>query len=187
MKVVFIFGPQAVGKMTIGQELAKITELKLFHNHMTIDLVSNFFDYSTKEGKRLVALFREEIFKEVAKSDLDGLIFTYVWAFDQEEDKKYIESVVKIFEDYNADIYFVELETDLDTRLRRNTTENRLKHKPSKRNIKWTEKDILESNKNYRLNSFPGEITYKNYLRIDNTNKDPEKVAKIIKDQILNK
>ncbi|MCC3359301.1 AAA family ATPase, partial [Bacillus sp. REN16] len=47
MKFVHIFGPQAVGKMTVGQELAKITELKLFHNHMTIDLVSNFFDYST--------------------------------------------------------------------------------------------------------------------------------------------
>ena len=43
MKLVLIFGPQAVGKMTVGQELAKITGLKLFHNHMTIDLVSNFF------------------------------------------------------------------------------------------------------------------------------------------------
>lgn len=44
MKFVLIFGPQAVGKMTVGQELAKSTELKLFHNHMTIDLVGNFFD-----------------------------------------------------------------------------------------------------------------------------------------------
>ncbi|MED3553043.1 hypothetical protein P4449_21750 [Cytobacillus praedii] len=38
MKFVLIFGPQAVGKMTVGQELEKITELKLFHNHMTIEL-----------------------------------------------------------------------------------------------------------------------------------------------------
>ena len=35
-----IFGPHAVGKMTVGQELSKITNLKLFHNHMTIDIVS---------------------------------------------------------------------------------------------------------------------------------------------------
>ena len=41
-KLVLLTGPQAVGKMTVGQELAKITGLKLFHNHMTIDLVSNF-------------------------------------------------------------------------------------------------------------------------------------------------
>ena len=44
MKFVVIFGPPAVGKMTVGQELAKLTGLKLFHNHMTIELVLNFFD-----------------------------------------------------------------------------------------------------------------------------------------------
>ena len=38
MDFVIIFGPQAVGKMTVGEELAKKTRLKLFHNHMTIDL-----------------------------------------------------------------------------------------------------------------------------------------------------
>ena len=53
MKFVLIFGPQAVGKMTVGQELAKITDLKLFYNHMTIDLVGQFFDYGTKEGKTI--------------------------------------------------------------------------------------------------------------------------------------
>ena len=76
MKFILIFGPQAVGKMTVGHELAKITDSKVFHNHMTIDLVSPFFDYSTKEAKRLVSLFRNEIFEEVSKSDLYGMIFT---------------------------------------------------------------------------------------------------------------
>lgn len=82
MKFVLITGPQAVGKVTVGQELAKITELKLFHNHMTIDLVSHFFDYDTKEEKRLLNLFRQEIFEEVANSNLYGMIFTYLWAFN---------------------------------------------------------------------------------------------------------
>ena len=82
MKLVIICGPHAVGKMTVGQELAKITDLKLFHNHMTIDLVANFFSYGTPQGKRLVRLFRKEIFEEVCKSDMYGLIFTYMWDFD---------------------------------------------------------------------------------------------------------
>lgn len=68
MKFVLIFGPQAAGKMTVGQELEKITELKLFHNHMTIELVNPFFDYGTKEGKRLVGLFRQEISKRWQKA-----------------------------------------------------------------------------------------------------------------------
>lgn len=39
MSLVIIFGPQAVGKMTVGHALEDITDLKLFHNHMTIELV----------------------------------------------------------------------------------------------------------------------------------------------------
>jgi hypothetical protein len=73
LKFVLIFGPQAVGKMTIGHELEKMTELKLFHNHQTIDLLHPYFGF-TSEMWRLSSMFREEIFKAVAKSDMYGLI-----------------------------------------------------------------------------------------------------------------
>lgn len=48
MKFVLIFGPQAVGKMTVGHELEKRTDLKLFHNHMTIELVTPFLNTARK-------------------------------------------------------------------------------------------------------------------------------------------
>ena len=35
MKLVFIFGSGAVGKMTVGQELMKLTGLRLFHMSYT--------------------------------------------------------------------------------------------------------------------------------------------------------
>ena len=62
MKFVMIIGPQAVGKMTVGQELAKKTSLKLFHNHMTIELLEPLFGFSS-ELWQLSDLFRYEIFK----------------------------------------------------------------------------------------------------------------------------
>ena len=77
-KLVLITGPQAVGKMTVGQELTKITNLKLFHNHMSIDLVSNFFSYGTEIGRNLVTKIRMEILEAVAKSDLEGRPI-FVW------------------------------------------------------------------------------------------------------------
>ena len=43
MKLIFLIGDAAVGKMTVGQELMKITELRLFHNHMTIEPVIEIF------------------------------------------------------------------------------------------------------------------------------------------------
>jgi hypothetical protein len=183
MKFVLIFGPQAVGKMTVGQELAKITGLKLFHNHMTIEMVTPIFDFGTKEGQRLVSLFRKEIFETAAKSDLEGLIFTYVWAFNHPSDWNYVNEVCKIFESRGGTVYFVELEADLNERLERNKSPHRLEHKPTKRNIEWSENNLKKSLEKYRLNSLEGEITKEEYIRINNTSMSAEEVAKVIKDK----
>ena len=37
------------------------------------------------------------------------MIFTYMWAFDQQADWDYIEYVKSIFEPYNTEFYYVEL------------------------------------------------------------------------------
>lgn len=181
MKFVLIFGPQAVGKMTVGQELEKITDLKLFHNHMTIELVTPFFKYSSDEGQRLVHLFRMEIFEAVAKSDLPGMIFTMIWAFDNQGNSDYVDKICNIFESNGAEIYFVELEADYNERMERNKTPNRLLHKPSKRKYESPDQKFMSYESDKRFNSFPGEIKYKNYIRIDNTNIEPDKVADNIK------
>ena len=179
MKFVLIFGPQAVGKMTVGQELEKMTDLKLFHNHMTIELLEPLFGFSP-ELWQLTNLFRTEIFKAVADSEQEGLIFTYVWAFDQQEDWDYVNSICEIFEAKNAPVYFVELESDIDERLERNKSPHRLEHKPTKRNINWSEKELKETMKNHRLNSYEGEIKKENYMKINNTKLSAMEVAKIV-------
>ncbi|MDQ6418143.1 AAA family ATPase [Paenibacillus sp. LHD-117] len=181
MKFVLLFGPQAVGKMTVGQQLERLTGLKLFHNHMTIELVSPFFSYGSPQGKRLVNLFRQEIFEEVSKSDLDGLIFTYVWAFDLQSDWDYVRSVCDLFESRGATVYFVELEAEMEERLERNRSEHRLLHKATKRDIAFSENDLIKTAERYRLNSLEGEIESERYLRINNTNLSPEETAERIK------
>ena len=150
---------------------------------MSIELVLNFFDYGTPSFRRLSNLFREEIFKEVASSKLEGLIFTYVWYFDDKHDWDYMENLTKIFRDKGAEIYYVELESDIEERIKRNKTEHRLNHKPSKRSEAGSDEKLRESLLRHRPNSLEGEIKEKNYLRIDNTNISPISVAKQIKDK----
>lgn len=183
MKFVIIFGPHAVGKMTVGQELMRLTGLKLFHNHMTIELVNPFFEFGTQEGSRLVTLFRQEIFEAMAKSDQKGMIFTYMWALDRQEDWDYVKSVTGLFENHGAEIYYVELAADRDVRLVRNKTENRLLNKPTKRDLAASEQRFIRTEEKYRLNSLPGEIPFENYIRIDNTNLSPEAAAEMIKER----
>ena len=183
MKFIIITGPQAVGKMTVGQELVKITNLKLLHNHMTIEVLTKIFDYSKDSFRKLNEEFRMQIFKEFAKSDEEGIIFTTTWDFDDEEEWDRIYKYIQIFKDNNAQIYIVELEADLDERLKRNKMENRLSNKPSKRDLEWSEKDLLKSVKKYRFNSKENEIKEKNYLKIDNTNINADVVALMIKEK----
>jgi len=176
MKLIIVFGPPAVGKMTVGMELAKLTGLKLFHNHMTIDLVLNFFDWNAPQFK-LSDEFRYRLFEEVASSDLDGLIFTYVWALDVDSDKRYIEKICELFKVNSAAIYFVEPKADLETRLERNETELRLQQKPSKRDIVHSRKNIIDWHQKYRMNSDNDFFYTENYLQIDNSTKTAADVA----------
>ncbi|UOE62941.1 shikimate kinase [Priestia filamentosa] len=182
MKFVLIFGPQAVGKMTVGNELAKITDLKLFHNHMTIDLLASLFGFSPEMWK-LSNIFRKEIFSSFALSDQYGMIFTYVWAFNQKEDWENVEKMCSIFSSKGAEIYFVELEAGVEERLKRNKTPYRLEQKPTKRNVKQSERNLLRTMDRFRLNSERGEIDKENYIRINNENLQAEVVAKMIKER----
>ena len=180
MKLLFLCGDAAVGKMTVGQELMKITNLRLFHNHMTIEPVIEIFRYY--DGKTISRL-RETIFEEFAASDNYGMIFTYMWAFDQKSDWEYIAHVRSIFEPYGTEFYYAELVAPQEVRLARNTTENRLKNKASKRDLETSNQRLLDDDKRYRCVSLDGEIPFENYIKIDNTSLSPAEAAKIIKEK----
>ena len=182
MHFVVIFGPPAVGKMTVGYELAQLTGFKLFHNHMTIDLVLNFFPFDHPQFGTLVGEFRRRILEEVAVSDLPGLIFTYVWALDDPRDKACIDQYAAIFCDQGGDVYFVELEAEQAERLRRNSTEFRLAHKPSKRNIARSQHNLLDADERYKMNSTNDFFYEENYLKINNTSVSAAEAAEMIVD-----
>ncbi|MEO1020961.1 MAG: AAA family ATPase [Bacteroidota bacterium] len=183
MKLVIITGPPAVGKMTVGRELAKITGLTLFHNHMSIELVQAFFDFGTPSFEYLNNLIRFEIFKEVAKSTSEGLIFTMVWDYDCEEDEQFINDTIDIFKQQQADICLVELQAPLDVRLKRNVQEERLEQKPSKRNLEQSKESLLYFEQHYRMNSAEDEFDDRFIYRINNADKTAAEVAAMIKTQ----
>jgi broad-specificity NMP kinase len=57
VKVIFIHGPPAAGKLTIASLLSEMTGLPLFHNHLTVDLVKSLFEFGSPGFIKL----REEI------------------------------------------------------------------------------------------------------------------------------
>jgi dephospho-CoA kinase len=185
MNLVIILGPPAVGKMTVGQALADLTGLKLLHNHMISELVRQFvpvYGAGSAEGKRLKNLFTQEIVEAVAKSNLPGLIFTNMFNFDAPSARDYIQSMLDLYESQGAKTCVVELFANEDARIERNKTENRLLHKPSKRDLTVSENLNREIESQQRLNSRNGEQPFANYLKIDNTHITPEAAAVMIKE-----
>lgn len=183
MKLLFIFGAHAAGKMTVGQAVSRITPMKLFHNHMTIEPVIELFGaYNGAVTERL----RQVVFEEFAKTDNYGLIFTFIWAFDVPYDTEYVRNLTRLYQDAGAQVDYVELIAPQDVRLIRNRTENRLKEKASKRDVALSEARMLSAEEKYRCVSESGEVCDKlgcapeRYLRIDNTDLSPEEVAEMI-------
>lgn len=179
MKLALICGNSAVGKMTVGQELTKITPFRLMHNHMMIEPVLEIFgDFHSDVIQKLRAVILEEF----GKTDNYGLIFTYMMAFDIPSEYEYIRWVKDTIGVKEEDVYYVELVAPQNIRLERNGTENRLKHKASKRDIAASNARLIRDDENHRMESLPGEIGSPRYLRIDNSHLSPEETAQIIKE-----
>ncbi|MEV6106430.1 AAA family ATPase [Streptomyces sp. NPDC051940] len=177
--LLFVTGPPAVGKMTVGQEIADRTGFRLLHNHLTIEPVLQLFPFGSAPFKRLVGDFRRRLVEEAAASDLPGLIFTYVWAHDVPEDHAVVERYAQCFRVRGGRVLHLELTAELRERLSRNTGPSRLAAKPSKRNVDASRRNLLDLDARHRLNSEPGELDgwADASLRIDNTHRSPQDVA----------
>ncbi len=176
-----ITGPIAVGKMTVGQELTRRLGYPLLINHHSIELALQFAGWGTPEFKAINNGVRELIYSTMATSnDIAGMTSTLVWGFELEEDWVYVATLRKKFEDAGWRFYIVELSASLDQRLLRNKTENRLIHKPSKRDLERSEKGLLEFERDHQMNSTDRLPAEKDYLRIDNTHLRAAQVAEQI-------
>lgn len=175
--LLFVVGPPAVGKMTVGQAITERTGLRLFYNHISIELALCYFDYGTPAFHRIDGAIRQLVIEEVAASDLPGLVFTYVWAFDLPADQALVEEYAKPFRDRGARVLFVELEATQAERLKRTAGVSRLAEKPSRRDLAASRRNLLETDARYQLNSGGKFDERQDYLRIDNTLLAPGEVA----------
>ncbi len=127
MKLIFIYGLPATGKLTIAQELVAITGYKLFHNHLVVDLLLSVFEFGSPE---FVAL-REEIwlsvFHKACHSDLPGMIFTF--APEATVRPEFIGRTMSTVASAGGEVDFIELTCPLPELKRRMGGLSRLQYK----------------------------------------------------------
>lgn len=170
MKLVIIYGPPAVGKLTVAKELSKLTGFKLLHNHLTFDLAKILFEFGTPEFFALSKKMRLQLFEAAAAHGVKGLIFTFCYAAPW--DDSFIRQIMRIIKKHDGDVLFVQLDCTDDE------LHHRVKEASRKAHAKVTTVKGLEwSLKKWGLRS---PIPFVKSLRIDTTNKKPLATAKLI-------
>ncbi|MBU0661005.1 ATP-binding protein [Patescibacteria group bacterium] len=112
MKLIIIYGPEASGKLTIAKQLSRKTGFRLFHNHISVDVARSVFDFGTTGFKNLIWDVRHLVFETAAKSQIDGLIFT--WAYSHPDFLPYLKNIQAIMEKYDGEIHYVFLSCPID-------------------------------------------------------------------------
>lgn len=189
MRLLLIIGPPAVGKMTVGREIAARSDFRLFHNHHTIEPLVEVFGYGTAPFNLLNSEFRRRVIEEAARNSMD-LIFTFVWNLGDPTDTAYVEELVAPFDGAGNDVWVLELTADLETRLVRNRGESRLAAKPTKRDLEWSDGNV-RGMEGQQLNTDPtgakptpadGFLARHPFLRLDTRSLTAAEVAEIALD-----
>lgn len=170
MKLVFLYGPPAAGKLTVAHALSTITGYKVLHNHLTIDLVSSVFEWGTRTFWDFVHRYRLELVEAAAREKLPGLIFTFVYA--RPHDDGFVGQVVEAVERHGGEVCFVQLACSRRELFRRVRAPSRKGFRKMKKPTDL--KGILN-----RFDLF-SSVRYSKNLLIDNTNLSPRRVAKMI-------
>jgi hypothetical protein len=169
VKLVFIYGPPAVGKLTVGEALAKRTGFRLFHNHLAVDAVKPVFDFGTPSFWKLVGQLRKDVLDEAAKEGVNT-IFTFVYA--KGEDDEYVKEIVRVVESHGGEVCFVRLyctPKELD---------RRVANKSRKKIGKLTSRSALAELANkFDITS---EVPFAGGMSLDTTKASPEKVSAAI-------
>jgi tRNA uridine 5-carbamoylmethylation protein Kti12 len=172
MKLIIIYGPPAVGKLSVGKELSKLTGYKIFHNHLAIDFIESVLDRKNAKFWELLDKYRLELIEIAGKNGVEGLIMTSVHINGPND--KFIKDIMEIMGNNSGSYHFVKLECNIEEMKKRLQNPSRKKHG------KLINVDILE--KFMSENDVTSEIHFVDSLKIDNTNLSPKKTAKMIKE-----
>jgi shikimate kinase len=123
VQLVFLYGPPAVGKYTIGVELAARTGLRLLHNHLSVNLVSAVFDRDSEAWTPLLRSIRRDILIEATRHDV-SLIMTGVFRGTSDHVEGW-RTMLEPVRTNGGRIAFVQLVCDPDELVRRVKNESR--------------------------------------------------------------
>ena len=172
MIVLFLHGPPAVGKLTVAEELSKLTGIQLFHNHIVVDAALEKFEFGSDGFKKYRAEAWLEAFETAAQNNK-----SFIFTFNPEKtvDPALIHQLVEQVEKHDGSVLFIELKADHNTLVQRLNSESRQKFNKLK-DVALFEKLTEEG-----FFDFPMP---ENFMEVDTQSNAPEVNAQLIADRL---
>jgi shikimate kinase len=159
MKLIVLYGAPASGKYTIAKLLSEKTGYRLFHNHLTVDLLKSVFEWGTPEFFRLSRKIRLDILEEAARQNITGIVYTFV--YEKDTDDQFVRDLLEKVTRYGGEIKFIRIYCAREELLKRVKEESR------KRFLKvQTEERLIKTLADRELMS---PISFVDSVKIDNT------------------
>jgi RNase adaptor protein for sRNA GlmZ degradation len=171
VKLFFLYGPPAVGKLTIAKILQQQTGYELLHNHLLQNPITEVFPFENPANHLLVREFRLRILEEAVKSDID-LIATFGIAGN--DPFTHIADVIHTIETNNGEICLVHLSAEKEILLQRVEDPSRKEH--GKNLSKEKLEEIMQQNPDM-LDAY----TKKEHMTIDTSKISPQEAAEKIR------
>ena len=122
MKLIFIHGPAAAGKYTIGKLLSDAIGIPLFHNHLVVDVAKSLFEFGEPGFVAIRAEMWQVCFEEAAKAQ-KSIIFTF--NPERTVSPDLIEKLIDIYQSKGGRVHFIELRCSDEAILERIDNESR--------------------------------------------------------------
>jgi hypothetical protein len=171
MNLILLYGPPAVGKLTVGEKLSQLTGIPLFHNHLTRDIVKDIYGPKLGDHYDLVNTLRHDVLAYCAQAGTD-LIFTFV--YEAEHDEAMLRAYIENIESNGGVVRFVELTATKEDLLDRVDNESRRQFK------KLLDRSVLEN----MIATTTFSANFIDPVTIDTSKNTPDMAAQLIVDQL---
>lgn len=114
-RLIFLYGPPAVGKLTVAKAIADRRDFRILHNHVTFDAVAEVLPFGVPMFWEALDKVRLHLVTAAAREGID-LIYTFVFA---PGDEPHVDEVVSAYESAGGSVVFVRLVAPPDELRRR--------------------------------------------------------------------